>query len=494
MSVVGGNKLFKVASQINIGRDAIVEYLVSKGHKIENKATAVLSDEMVDLVIEKFAKELKVAEKQREKVKRQQAVRKSIMESGSTISIDTIAEQHQRDHDIEERMARVDEPTAANEPLTATHAEPEVPVVEDKGPKVGEVIDLDGSKKRELEAAKARELEEAKVREIEYARIQEVENAKAREIENSKTQELENSKTQELKTPTADTVQPKEFVAEVPKEVVAEAPKHAPKEPAKETKAPAQTVFGESSQIGSKDAVVAANAAADAAAPATADADGTAESEEKKKRRRKGVIEVELQKGAMPKLRGLTVLGKIDIAPKHKPQDRPKRTGGRDDRQGGGKPTIGDAVGANRPAARGPQQNRPGGTSSPGGGGPNRRPGGGPGPGSGTPGKSIAQQREEERAKKKKAGRGGRETVSDTDVNRAIRQTLSGMEESGATGRAKIRQRKKLEREEREAVRQQEIERESTTLKLSEFVTTADLGNLMRVSAADIIMKCMGLG
>ncbi|MBL0321118.1 MAG: hypothetical protein IPP80_01840 [Ignavibacteria bacterium] len=101
-----GNKLFKIASQINIGRDAIVEYLASKGHKIENKATTVLSDEQSDLVIEKFAKELKTAQKQREKVQRQQQVRKTQLEQGSAVSIDTIAEAHEREREIEERLER----------------------------------------------------------------------------------------------------------------------------------------------------------------------------------------------------------------------------------------------------------------------------------------------------------------------------------------------------------------------------------------------------
>ena len=55
-----GTKLFKIATQINIGRDAIVEYLVSKGFSIENKATAVLTDEMVDVVTDKFAKGFEV--------------------------------------------------------------------------------------------------------------------------------------------------------------------------------------------------------------------------------------------------------------------------------------------------------------------------------------------------------------------------------------------------------------------------------------------------
>jgi hypothetical protein len=97
MAGSAGNKLFKVASQINIGRDAIVEYLASKGHKLENKATTVLTDEQTDLVIEKFAKELKTAQKQREKVQRQHQVRKTHLEQGSAVSIDTIAEAHERE-------------------------------------------------------------------------------------------------------------------------------------------------------------------------------------------------------------------------------------------------------------------------------------------------------------------------------------------------------------------------------------------------------------
>jgi len=162
MAGSAGNKLFKVASQINIGRDAIVEYLASKGHKLENKATTVLTDEQTDLVIEKFAKELKTAQKQREKVQRQQQVRKTHLEQGSAVSIDTIAEAHEREREIEERLERptethteapiaeveaphqepVAEPTPVPVPEVAPEpapAEPEQPVA---GPSVGQVIDL----------------------------------------------------------------------------------------------------------------------------------------------------------------------------------------------------------------------------------------------------------------------------------------------------------------------------------------------------------------
>jgi translation initiation factor IF-2 len=210
-------------------------------------------------------------------------------------------------------------------------------------------------------------------------------------------------------------------------------------------------------------------------------AEGEAESDEKKKRKRKGVIEVELNKaGGAPKLRGLTVLGKIDVAPKQ--DDRNKQRGRQKD-AGTNRPTIGDAV-KNRPNdARGPRPAGSTGTSSTPNFGPNARPGG------------TTTARADDRNKKKRGARGGREQFSSTDVNKAIRQTLSGMEDRGpGAGRSKVRARKRMEREEKEAIRQEEMARESSTLRLSEFVTTADLANLMRVTVSDIILKCMGLG
>ena len=446
-----GNKLFKVASQINIGRDAIVEYLASKGHKLENKATTVLTDEQLDLVIEKFAKELKSAQKQREKVQRQQAVRKSHIEQGSAVSIETIAEAEEREREIEERLERVEPaaqapavqeveaeapaPAPAPVPVEAVEElhvpapieeveaapavveQPEAPtgvaVAAPVGPSVGSVIDLREAKRKE-EADKA---------------------AKAAGAKAGKNYE-----------PTA--VKPK------------------PATPA-ETPAPAEA------------------AAATAATPAEGAAEGTGEDvdEKKGKRRRKGVIEVEYNPSGHTQLRGLTVVGKIDLAPK--PPPRPKRDERRpNEPREGRRGAIGDAL-----VARG---RGPAGAGAPGSGAgssdANRRRDFGP------PAPSAAAKKADDKKKKKTAPKGMRTQVSDSDVERAIRQTLSGMEFAPAGGRAKLRMRKRLEREEKEAIRQEELARESSTLRLSEFVTTADLANMMRVTASDIIMKCMSLG
>ncbi len=85
--------------------------------------------------------------------------------------------------------------------------------------------------------------------------------------------------------------------------------------------------------------------------------------------------------------------------------------------------------------------------------------------------------------------------ISQDDVNKAIKETLSEMDHSSsAVNRAKIKQRRKAEREEKVAKLQEETDKEANILELTEFVTTSDLANLMGIGVNEIIMKCMQLG
>ena len=61
-------RLFKLASELNIGRETIVEFLNTKGFDVPNKATTKLDQEMYDVVMSKFEKEHRQIEKQRRKV------------------------------------------------------------------------------------------------------------------------------------------------------------------------------------------------------------------------------------------------------------------------------------------------------------------------------------------------------------------------------------------------------------------------------------------
>lgn len=483
MSASTGTKLFKVASTINIGRDAIVEFLVSKGFKVENKATSVLTDEMVHIVTEKFSKELKHAEKQREKVERQRGLRKTLHEQGNSVSLESFEETHEGV--IPEQVApeapapakpatvhaevvapivappAVPEPELTPAPVAAepamvadapSVAAPAEPVV--SGPPVGTVIDLGGHKKPAPVEPKVAAPAPAP--------------APAPAI---------------VPPPAAPT--PVEAVAApVAAAPVASAPvAAAPAAEAPVAEAPASSAEA-APTAPAPDAAVAAPAApgAPAAEPA--------ETEEgpKQKKKRKGVIEVQYEPGSGVKLKGLTVLGKIDLTPKppprsHQPQQRSGGGGDRPQRGGGGgRATIGDAIAGSSSAGG---LNRPGGTSSTGGTSTSRF---------GPPKKPATSTAKKKDDKKRKNTKGMKEQFSDSDVTRAIRATLSGMEESGGGSKKKMQRLRREIREGKEAIRQEEMARESTILKLSEFVTTKDLANLINVTAPEIILKCMGLG
>ncbi|MFW5701332.1 MAG: translation initiation factor IF-2, partial [Bacteroidota bacterium] len=106
--------------------------------------------------------------------------------------------------------------------------------------------------------------------------------------------------------------------------------------------------------------------------------------------------------------------------------------------------------------------------------------------------KAFKPEKEKKRRKRKKSIR---EQISQEDVERAIKETLQGMGEHGGGGqRAKMRQKKRLEREEKETKKKEQKEQESHTLRLTEFVTTSDLANLMSINPNDVILKCMELG
>jgi translation initiation factor IF-2 len=102
-----------------------------------------------------------------------------------------------------------------------------------------------------------------------------------------------------------------------------------------------------------------------------------------------------------------------------------------------------------------------------------------------------AEEGERKRKKKKKLRQ---KEVNQTEVKDAIRRTFAAMDEASTTGRAVFRKRKRREREEEEARLMEEAQREEGKLRVTEFVSVNDLANLMHVSVADVIKKCLELG
>jgi len=79
-------RLIRIASEINISKDTIVEFLASKGFEIENKPAYVLSEEMTSAVYEKFQKEKNLADEQREKLVKQKARGATAEKEKSTVT------------------------------------------------------------------------------------------------------------------------------------------------------------------------------------------------------------------------------------------------------------------------------------------------------------------------------------------------------------------------------------------------------------------------
>ncbi|MEM6647627.1 MAG: translation initiation factor IF-2 [Bacteroidota bacterium] len=96
--------------------------------------------------------------------------------------------------------------------------------------------------------------------------------------------------------------------------------------------------------------------------------------------------------------------------------------------------------------------------------------------------------------KKKKAGGKKKTKVDQADVEKTLQETLRDLEQ----GASRVRQRRRRQRREdraaeREAEMLREMDREQT-LRVTEFVSTGELANLMDVSATDIIGRLFSAG
>ena len=112
------------------------------------------------------------------------------------------------------------------------------------------------------------------------------------------------------------------------------------------------------------------------------------------------------------------------------------------------------------------------------------------GPG-GKPSKMEESRKKLKKLKKKKVERA---EISDEDVEKQIKDTMARLGSKGKSQSSKHR------REKRDAVHQkmqaelEQEEKEKKVLKLTEFVTVAELASMMNISATEVISACMALG
>ncbi len=96
----------------------------------------------------------------------------------------------------------------------------------------------------------------------------------------------------------------------------------------------------------------------------------------------------------------------------------------------------------------------------------------------------LLETGEDKKEKRKKSKKKKRVQISEEEVEKSIRQTLSQMEDSG-----KPKKRRKKSRVEDEAVAE-----ENNVLKVHEFITVGELSTEMDVEASEVIKKCLELG
>lgn len=483
-----GVRLFKIATQINIGKDTIVEYLQSKGYDIENKATAVLDDEMLDIVLENFQKEHSAAQKQRQKTEE--------LKKHKQPTAKEEAETQTPSHEVAEAAP----PVIADEtPHIPVEAQPPAEQATEVAPAAVPPSPPDTEETPPAKAAPADggdtgiDILPGTVISLENLYTGNNKRYKGKAVSNDKPQpeeiapERAEKQHVDSKTVAADKEQVAPAAPERPVQqpVAQEQPKPAPAAPVAPPPAQEPEPRAEAADAQKEPAAQAGNVettpkekevvAVDNADAESGDADATdTETDEdghRKKRKKKKFGEIQYQTTGSPQLRGLTILGKIELVPRSKKNEGKKKEQ-RDEGKG-------------KPAPRGkatPNNNK------------EKEAQGKPANKERVSTQTTAAAAADKKPLNKRKKKAKREKVSEAEVDRAIRRTLSGVDDSGVASRSKMRQKRRLEREEEQRKQSELRDAEAAILHVTEFITVGELANLLGVSVNDIILACMQLG
>ena len=391
-------KLFKIAAEINIGREEIVKFLQSKGFDIQNKPTVSLDEDMVNAVYDKFKKELRAVEVQRKKIEKHKTTKKQ----SSQAKAEPKDEEEVKSGEKEE-IPSFDLSSVQKEDKTEPDQSEPKEEMSKPEEKQEEEEKLPKPSKEEKEAeSEITQKEEADQEEDDHEEKPE----KEKKEEDEKPAEAEETpKTEEEELGSAPQLRGLRVLGKInmkKKKAEEEEKKRKEKEKAKQKKKAEEEAKAK-------------------------------EKTKKKEKEKKSEEEAEEEQ--------------VQVRNKFKHRSKKK------------KPRIKKGQ---------PEEEAP---------------------------KSSQGKKTKKDDKKRKRRKSIREQISEEEVEKAIKQTLSGMSESSSgVSRAKIKQKKKQEREEKELKQLEEQEKEAQTLRLTEFVTTSDLANIMGKDSNEIILKCMELG
>jgi translation initiation factor IF-2 len=452
-------KLFKAAKELNIGTGTIVDFLASKGYKIEKQPNAKIEGDMYDALLKEFQFDKNIKEEAKQisigKIRRE--------EQGS--GPETVHTPPARSKDFEQEEILVKNLHSYSAPQTP----PAPPVVEKPKPVVVEERDestLQGVKivgKINLDELNSKTRPEKKVEEPVKEQPKPVVEVKEPEV----VKPVEVIKAPEPKP---------EPVAEKPAEVI------APPAPAPVVEVPVVAP------------PVVAQAAPPAPTPVVAAPAPTVEEPGD------DVIRAKAEQLTGPKVIGKIVLP-VDQPKRNSPvassnansaaeqrRKRKRKENAPGQNQGGGQGQQGQRP-QGAPGQQAPQGGAPGGHQGP---RPDfRKPGGGPGNGPARPDfRNKGQQ--------PVSNGGTKEEPSEKEIQDQIKATLARLSGAGKSG--KFAQRAKFRRQKRDDVAASaeqdamDQEMQSKVIKVTEFVTANELASMMDVSVTQIISTCMSLG
>ncbi|MAT54387.1 MAG: translation initiation factor IF-2 [Saprospirales bacterium] len=401
-------RLVKVAKELNVGVATVVDYLNNNGFSIENKPTTVITDEMEQLLIKEFSGSIAVKEQADQ----------------LTIGIRPGLKK-ETEEKVKEKTTTTESPLFKKDlfkkPLFKKpgEAEESKPVEEPKEVQAPVV------EKKEEEVVEEKPKVGLKVKgKIEL-------DDKGMPIAPKKEEKEEPEVVEEAKEekPAAEPVaDEQEEPVETPE--TAE-PGKAPQEPADEP------VEGE-------------------------DEDEEAEIAD----------DDELVRMQAPELRGLKILGKIDIAKKEKKKKKTKKELEEEELAAKKKKLLKDKEGKKRPIASSDEEETRRGKR-----------------------KRTRRKVQTDDVRPGSSSRGRRKPereVSRKEVDEQIKKTMASLSGAGK------KKRQKMRRETRERIREKselrQMEGATDKLQVTEFITVQELANLMDVPVTDVITTCMNLG
>ena len=432
-------RLHQVASELNVGKDSIVDFLTKSGFEISNKPTSLVTDEMIEALLKSFIKEKKVAENFKKKFGKDAPTVAQEVVPPTTKTPEPATAIAIEDELFTEEIIISPAPTetvtieVAEEPKTAKKPspakEPEVVEPAFQEPKVGEIIDIDRFKPVSKKEKKGKLVPEDRKPKVE-------EKPKEEKAPEKKPKGIQKEVAKET-IPATPKVEKEPKVEQKPK---VEKPKVEPKaEPirAKPTpEKPAEPVVAKEAEkeVKKKEPI---------------------KKKEEKKPTEVKKLDFELAKPEIEEVQPQEFDKEVE-----EPEPMFKHIDLHEEDE--------EFV----PLVKDKWLRKRGGKSK------------------------LDKYKplfDRKIAKKKSTRDIIRE--SEQEIEKNIRETLHGFgEESDVKRRAKIRHRRKEEKLEREQLAQQELEKQKNRIQTTEFITTAELAKLVGVDPTEIIQKCFQLG